>query len=89
MNLSYFLHLALYQLVTANLKVYNFKMTYDNLNEVVVMTCKVPKDQWFSVGFGKNMRGAGAISFQGYGDTGTVQSLWMGNEDSPKPSALV
>jgi hypothetical protein len=89
MNLSYFLLLALFKLVTANLRVYNFKMTYDNVNDVVVMTCKVPKGQWFSVGFGKNMLGAGAISFQGYGDTGTVQSLWMGNEDDPKPSALV
>ena len=42
---------------------HEFKMTYDNVNEVVIMTCVVRKNEWFSVGFGVNMNGAGAIIF--------------------------
>ena len=67
-----FLLLVEYQLVAANMRTHDFKMTYDNINELVVMTCKVPKDQWFSVGFGVDMNGAGAIVFQGKGSNGVV-----------------
>lgn len=69
MNLIY-LSIAAFQLVQADLHHHDFKMTYDNINEEVTMSCKVPKDEWFSVGFGVDMNGAGAILFQGMGDVG-------------------
>ena len=44
--LNYYIALTIFiqNLVTGNLVGHDFKMTYDNVNEQVVMSCKVPKD---------------------------------------------
>jgi hypothetical protein len=64
-------------------------MTYDNVKEDIVMICKVRKNEWFSVGFGTNMHGAGAIIFQGLGENGEVRSTWLGDDEDPLTSTLV
>jgi hypothetical protein len=69
-------HLVIYDvivgLVSASLFQHDFKIYYDENKREITMTCKVLPGQYFSVGFGIDMYGAGAVMFQGKGQYGEV-----------------
>ena len=68
---------------------HDVKFSYNDTTKEVIVSCAVPKDQWFALAFAKSMTaGGGGVRFVGK-DKGVQESIYLDGHKPPNSNPTV